>query len=184
MSMPEATPAGLMIPSSTTPRGPPTLPPPSRDARRPRAAPAGGGRARHEARAREHLEGPREVQDLDALEDQDARIPLVHVKILLPGDTGLGCQGLDAGSLLPPLEHDADHAILELTLQDVGGARQEIQHAVVVREHIGPESADAPRLACPGDVVEEYRPEAPPLPAVLDDEGHLGGGGPVGRPAA
>src|SRR5207247_4152674 len=39
-------------------------------------------RARHEPRPREDLEGTGEVEDLDAVEDQNAGVPLLHLTLL------------------------------------------------------------------------------------------------------
>src|ERR1700730_10289895 len=75
--------------------------------------------------------------------------------------------GLDPAAF----EDDVRHAGLDAPLADVGEAREEVEHTTVVGEHIGAKTADAPRLACLEEMVQEKHAESATLESVLDDEG-------------
>ena len=71
------------------------------------------------------------------------------------------------------LEVQGDHAGLELSLADVGEAREQVEHAPVVGKHEGAEATDVPRMRGIEQAAQEDRAEAPALVPVLDDERDL-----------
>jgi CBS domain-containing protein len=75
--------------------------------------------------------------------------------------------------LLAAYEHDVGHAGLDASLADLGEAREKIEHARVVGEHVGAEAVKAPRLGGVEQVPQEGGAEAQSLKAVLYDERDL-----------
>src|SRR5215813_3941386 len=79
------------------------------------------------------------------------------------------------------LEEDVDHAALKVSLANVGETREELEHASVLREHVGAKATDAARLGRIEEGAKDDRPDALALVSVLHDESDLDGVGLVGR---